>query len=293
MAEAIEKAKKIAEKLLSKVSDIDIILLYGSLAHGKGHSRSDYDMIAVSDYKEIEWEFLIGKQPICLWSMTWKDIEDLITAKDGKQWSIGVSSLDKAVIVYYRDENVLVKFNQMKIRVSEGGVNALKQSFVNFNSFYGQLWKLEKYIEQNKMLELTFLKWQIFIDLNCTLSALNKKYFLNNWGKQLQEIVNFNILPVEYISRAKKFLLSEPKKALEIASELVKDMRTLMKAELISDKKEITIREIASGWSGVIEYLNKSKSAEEKNDLIAGLYAACDNAEYYLWAFQLLQNKNW
>ncbi len=293
MNDAIEKAKKIAEKLLNRVSDIDLILLYGGLALGREHLHSDYDMIAIIDNKEVKWEFVLDKQPICLWSMTWKDIEEVTTGKDGKHWSIGVGSLAKAVIVYYRDEINLNKFNNLKERVSEGGTNALKQAIANFDSFYGQLWRLEKYIEESSVLELTFLKWQIIIDLNCTLSALNKNYFLNNWGKQFQEIINFDILPVEYVSRAKKFLKSEPKKALKIASELVEDVRTLLKERLRSGKKEVNTHKIASGWSGVIEYLNKSKSAEEKNNLFAGLYAACDNAEYYLWAFQLLQNETW
>jgi len=125
------------------------------------------------------------------------------------------------------------------------------------------------------------------------LSALNKKYFLNNWGKQFKEILNFDILPVEYVSRSKKFLIARPKEALEIASGLVDDVRTLLKESLNSDKKEANIQKVVSTWAGVIEYLNKSKSAEEKNDLFAGLYIACDNAEYYLWAFQLLQNETW
>ena len=107
------------------------------------------------------------------------------------------------------------------------------------------------------------------------------------------QIINFDILPPEYVSRTKKFLKSEPKEALQIASELVEDIRTLLKDWVRSEKKEGNVQGIASGWSGVIEYLNKSKSAEEKNNLYAGLHAACDNAEYYLWAFQLLQNKTW
>lgn len=293
MTNGIEKAKQIVEKLLSMVSDIDLILLYGSYAQGRGHPRSDYDMIAICDNKEVEWEFVIDEQPICLWSMTWKDVEEVITGKDGRRWSIGVNSLAKAVIVYHKNENILEKFNNLKERVSEGGINALKQAIANFDSLYGQLWRLEKQIKESNTLELTFLKWNIVIGLNCTLSALNKRYFLNNWGKQFHEIVNFDILPVEYVSRAKKFLKSEPKKALEIASELVEDVRTQLKEWLRSDEKEVNIHNIASGWPEIIEYLNKSKSAEEKNNLFAGLYAACDNAEFYLWAFQLLQNETW
>ena len=293
LIDGIEVAKKTTEILLSEVSDIDLVLLYGAFAQGRGHSRSDYDMIVINNNKKVEWQFVFNEQPICLWSMTWKDVEEVIAGKNGIIWSIGVNSLVKAEIIYYRDENILDKFNNLKDRCIEGGNNALIQAIENFDSLYGLLWRLEKHVRENNALELTFLKWNIVITLNCMLSALNKKYFLNNWGKQFKEIAIFDILPVEYVSRSKKLLIARPEEALEIASGLVDDVRTLLKESLNSDKKEANIQNIVSIWAGLMEYLNKSKSAEEKNDLFAGLYAACDNAEYYLWAFQLLQNETW
>ena len=289
----IEKAKVIVEKLLSTVSDIDIILLYGAFAQGRGHSRSDYDMIAISDSNKVKWEFVIDNRPICLWSMTWKDVEDVITGINGELWSIGASSLVETVIVYYKEKSILDKFNNLKKRVREGGENALKQAIANFDSIYGQLWRIQEHIKENNLLELTFLKWDFIASINCILSALNNRYFLNNWGKQFQEINKFEILPEAYISRTKRFIKSEPKIALELASELVEDVRILLKLSLKSDKNEVNIQKVASEWPGVIEYLNKSKSAEEKNDLFAGLYAACDNAEAFLWGFNLLQKETW
>ena len=102
MTNPIEHAKEIGDVLLSSVSDIDLILLYGAFAQKRGHSRSDYDMIAICDSKKVKWEFVIDDQPICLWSMTWKEAEDVITGKDGPLWSIGVSSLVESVILYYK-----------------------------------------------------------------------------------------------------------------------------------------------------------------------------------------------
>ena len=293
MIDGIEVATKISEILLSKVSDIDLVLLYGAFAQGRGHSRSDYDMIAIINNKEVEWEFVLNEQPICLWSMTWKNVEEVIAGKNGILWSVGVNSLVEAVIVYYKDEEILDNFNKLKDRALEGGKNALIQAIENFDSLYGLLWRLEKHMKEKNKYELTFLKWNIVTTLNCMISALNKKYFLNNWGKQFTEIAIFDILPVDYVSRSKKFLTAEPEDALEIASGLVDDVRTLIKDSLNSDKEEFNIQKVLSSWAGLIEYLNKSESAEEKKDLFAGLYAACDNAEYYLRIFQLLQNETW
>ena len=41
MSEIPEIAKKVAEKIVEKVSDIDLILLYGSIAQGRGHERDE------------------------------------------------------------------------------------------------------------------------------------------------------------------------------------------------------------------------------------------------------------
>jgi len=122
MIDGIEVAKKAAEILLSEVSEIDLVLLYGAFAQGRGHSRSDYDMIAIINNKKVEWQFVVNEQPICLWSMTWKDVEEVIAGKNGIIWSIGVNSLVKAEIIYYRDENILDKFNKLKDRVIEGEI---------------------------------------------------------------------------------------------------------------------------------------------------------------------------
>jgi len=122
MIDGIEVAKKAAEILLSEVSEIDLVLLYGAFAQGRGHSRSDYDMIAIINNKKVEWQFVVNEQPICLWSMTWKDVEEVIAGKNGIIWSIGVNSLVKAEIIYYRDENILDKFNKLKDRVIEGDI---------------------------------------------------------------------------------------------------------------------------------------------------------------------------
>jgi len=53
LIDGIEVAKKTTEILLSEVSDIDLVLLYGAFAQGRGHSRSDYDMIAIINNKNV------------------------------------------------------------------------------------------------------------------------------------------------------------------------------------------------------------------------------------------------
>ena len=252
-----------------------------------------FDELVNVDNKKVEWQFVVKEQPVCLWSMTWKEVKNIITGKDGIWWSIGANSLVNAKVLYYRNKEKLEKFNKVKERVLEGGNNAITQAIENFDSLYGLLWRLQKHLRENNKHELTFLKWNIVTSLNFVISALNNKYFMNNWGKQFREITNFSLLPVEYISRIKKFLIAKPDAVLGIATGLVEDARSLLKEYLKSDNKEYNNNEISSKWSGIIEYLNKSKIAEEQHDLFAGLYAACDISESFIQIFKLIQKENW
>jgi len=218
MINGVKFAKNVAEILLSEVSDIDLILLYGAFAQGRGHPRSDYDMIAISDTKTIDWKFVLDGVPVNLWSMTWEEAKDLILGKDGRFWSIGASSLAKSIVIYSKDADMLSKLNNLVLRVTEGGKSALKQAIERFDYTYGLLWRLKQSIELSNLLEVRILKWDLFNELNCALSAVNKKYFLNNWGKQFQELSTFDLLPENYISRVKNFIVSKPEENIEVVS---------------------------------------------------------------------------
>lgn len=292
MSEIPEIAKKVAEKIVEKVSDIDLILLYGSIAQGRGHERSDYDMIAISDKVKVVWEFVIDEVPISLWHHTWKSAEEALTGKRCC-WSVGATSLMDAKIVYSRNKKVLERFEELKDKVNIGSEYSLKEAIRDFDQLYGGLWRIQKCIQKENYLDIRFLKYNLVNWLIHILSCLNKKYLKNNWGKQFPEISEFEKLPNEFIVNTKELLLAEPKETLELAEKLVEDVRLLLKENI--KEKEINEDEkfIASEWPGIIEYLNKIKSAAEKDDFYAGHYAATDNAEYYLWAFLLLQKERW
>ncbi|MHA1461577.1 MAG: nucleotidyltransferase domain-containing protein [Candidatus Heimdallarchaeota archaeon] len=294
MSQEFKQAEEIAKKLAKEVSDIDVILVYGGIAQGRFDKYSDYDMIAISDKKWVAWEFILDNQPICLWPMTWKKAEEVATGKTG-YWSVAAAAIFESKVVWQKSDKMLKKFEDLKKFVSEGGPRTLKKAIADYDRLYGKLWRMQKAIEQKNELDISFLKNDIVNELAHILSALNNRFYLNNFGKQLSEIETFEHIPNDFIENYRKFLIAEPEESLVIGSTIVEEVKILVRNWLNEQKLDPNENAIgiAKEWPGIIEWLNKTLSANEKGDLIGGLMAATANAEYYLWAFLLLQNKKW
>ncbi|MHA2010570.1 MAG: nucleotidyltransferase domain-containing protein [Promethearchaeota archaeon] len=285
--------KQIADLLAKNVPEIDLIILYGSFAHGLGHELSDYDLIIISDSKKVAWEFILNERPIQTLSLTWEYAEKVLTGEKGN-WSTGAGSLANGIIVWEKSSKYRQKLERLIKKVNEGGRYLVKQT-INFDDLYSRLWLVEKNIKNNKEENIRLLIWDLAIGICYRLSGLNNQYFLNNWGKQLGEIENFTIKPKNFSQRFEKLITSKPKEALNIAENLVDELHILYKNWLIEnmDRPEKTYKEIIADWSSAVEGYHSIKSAYKKKDLIGGIYAATDFTEFMIWAYMVLQNKRW
>jgi len=294
MEELLKQAQQIADLIVKQVKEIDLVLLYGSIAQGRGHERSDFDMIVVTDEKEVVWEFVIDDRPICLWSQNWKQIEDSAKGTWG-YWSVGAASIAHAKILWSKSKRVTERFEKFQKQIKDGGKATLQRAINSYDNLYGKLWRLQKIIDNQNELDARLIIWDIANELVHILSALNNQYLMNNWGKQLREIAEFDKKPNDFVNRYINLIRASPSEALPIAIELIEEVNLLLKEWIIENNKisDKDIKGIVTEWPSVIEFLNKAKSATEKGDLVAGLYAASDNAEWNLWAFTTLQGRIW
>ena len=210
-------------------------------------------------------------------------------------WGVSGSLIADAKIIYSKSKKIQERFEEIQKLVPSGWKKNLEQTIERFDCVYGGLWRLQKAVKDNHQIDAAFIISDLANWMTHTLACLNKTYMKNNWGKQLNEVAKFDILPDDFIDRYKKLVNSTPAEALEIATDLIDDINLLLREYQRNEEKITTedINELATEWPGVIEYCNKAISAAEKSDTIAGLYAAKDNAEYYLWAFSLLQGRKW
>ncbi|MGD8505057.1 MAG: hypothetical protein PVF15_00125 [Candidatus Bathyarchaeota archaeon] len=294
MGELLNLAQEITQYLVNRVDEIDLVYLYGGVAQGREHPRSDIEMSAVSEKKQVRWEFILDERPIFIWPQTWKQLETVSAGKEGC-WSIAAASIVHAKILWSKSDEEREKFLKIQSESNLGAKSALKRSINSFDELYGKLWRVQKAIEAGRKLDTTFLVWGIANGIVNVLAALNNRFLLNNWGKQIQELKTFRKMPKNFIERYIALIESQPKEALQIASDLVDDVNVFLKEWILENQvafKE-ALEEIVTDWPTVLEYLNKAVSATEQRDISAGLFASCDNAEFNLWAFTTLRNIKW
>ncbi|NHJ03544.1 MAG: nucleotidyltransferase domain-containing protein [Candidatus Heimdallarchaeota archaeon] len=287
-------AQQIANKIVESIDSIDLIYLYGGVAQGRAHDKSDIDMMIVKEDGFVFWSFIINDRPVYILTSTWNQLEERAIGRSG-DWSIIAGSIVKSKVLWAKSQEMVEKFNQIKNKALTGSTRSLQQSINNFDSLYGKLWRLQKAIVMTKTADCRFLIWDIANKIVDILAALNRQYLMNNWGKQSQEFNKMKIIPNDFTNRFKKLVTSDPEEALPIANNLVEEVNVLLKKWIIENQTnfETYLVEIKSDWVTVIEFLNKAKLAKERNDLSAGLYAATDNARFDLWTFATLRKIRW
>ncbi|MBD3190461.1 MAG: hypothetical protein GF308_07445 [Candidatus Heimdallarchaeota archaeon] len=108
----------------------------------------------------------------------------------------------------------------------------------------------------------------------------------------MKEIAALKEKPDNLIPRYEELVTTqEPKRALELAKELVEEVQDLLKnwREEQGRNERDPVEKVLDNWSDIIEYYNKIASAKQKNNLVAGRFAATNYSEYALWAFATLR----
>jgi hypothetical protein len=294
MRKILNQAQEIVDYLVNKVDDIDLIYLFGGLAQGRAHPRSDIEMVTVSDKKIFRWEYVLDDRPIFIWPKSWEQLENIATAKNG-HWSVAGASIVHAKVLWQKSVEMKRKFVEIQKKAKSGANDTLRRSINTFDGLYGKLWRIQKAIETERIKDINFLIWDILKEIINSLAALNNQFLLNNWGKQIQELETFKIIPENFIERYLTLLQSPPEKTLQIASDLVDDVNKLLKNWILENQVSFVkdLEEIVTDWPTVLEFQNKAISAAEEEDFSVGLYAASDNAWFDLWAFTALRNIKW
>ncbi|UCE29240.1 MAG: hypothetical protein JSV85_00410 [Candidatus Bathyarchaeota archaeon] len=101
MGELLEQAQEITQYIVNRVDEVDLVYLYGGVAQVRETPRSDIEMCAVSEEKQIRWEFVLGDRPVFIWPQTWKQLEAISTGKEG-YWSVAGGSIAHAKILWSR-----------------------------------------------------------------------------------------------------------------------------------------------------------------------------------------------
>jgi hypothetical protein len=235
MGKLLNQAQEIAEFIADRVDVIDLIYLYGGVAQGREHKRSDIEMTAVSDDKLIRWEFILDDRPIFIWPSNWKQLENIVNGRTG-YWSISAASIAHAKILWSKSDKITQNFKRIQEQTKIGAKLAINRAINSFDGLYGKLWRIQKAIEAGRTIDTTFLFWDLVNQLINILAVLNKRFLLNNWGKQLQELQTLKKIPENFVLRYNALIMAKPEEALQVASELVDDVNVLLKNWILENQ---------------------------------------------------------
>lgn len=293
MTDLLSLAKDVAEKLVANVSDCELILVYGGVAQGRGHRLSDIDMIAIHETRKVVWEFVLNDRPICLWSMTWKKVEDTFRGQ-GNFWTLATRALIDSKIIWSKSEKEERKFKDLFALIDEGQKVYLEKVLRDFEIIYAKLWYIQDSITNNDLNDIKNTKWHVANILVNTLAVINNHPLMNNWGKQQDELSQFKLLPRDFVKRYNEFIEGTPVRALELGKALANEVKVILQQWLKEhEKQEETTSNIALEWAGIKEYQYKIDSAAKNNDVVASSFASVEFVKYLFWAYAIMKGIFW
>ncbi|MGY5874213.1 MAG: nucleotidyltransferase domain-containing protein [Candidatus Thorarchaeota archaeon] len=290
MSDLLKHAQEIAKAIVEETDDIDLILVYGSLARGTANPFSDIDLLIISDKVSVSCSFVFIERPVSIHTMSWEEIVGVAKGSHGT-WSTGASIFENHLVLWSRSKNTEQQFRDISRYISDGSQEVLRRTITNFTSLYGQLWRLQDAVNHIDVLTPPFLVWNIATAIAHILSALNKKPMKHNWGRQLSEMADFETAPPNFTTRYTQLVTSSPEEALPIATNLVLDLDILVRQWFNDQKlsKADSISMIEDEWSGIVDCLNKVHSAAQTQELVAVRYAAVEFAEFAIWFLRSIQ----
>jgi hypothetical protein len=116
---------------------------------------------------------------------------------------------------------------------------------------------------------------------------------VHNWGKQLDELSELEITPIDFSNRYTKLVTSPPEVALVIASDLVIELDGLVREWYNAQKisQEEIIPTLEHEWANILDCKNKVISAASTRNLVAVRYAAVEFAEFVIWMLHCLEGE--
>ncbi|MHA1346315.1 MAG: nucleotidyltransferase domain-containing protein [Candidatus Heimdallarchaeaceae archaeon] len=278
----------IKQKLLEEYQEaIELIIVYGSYARGTYDEYSDIDMIVLvnaekrySGITSLPWIYRYKNVSIDCWESIWSQQEEKIEIIKNNIWLFTIGGTLDCEILYYRDEKTLSKFKVLQNNIEQIILNEqenmrLLDKHYDLSSSYYAILKAQK---KGDLLSARMNIWGTIFHMITALARLNGTYYKYNWGKNLSESFSLKLLPVNFKARI-KFLVqtSDISEALDNILALDEEIRIMIEdktAKILQPEKEK--RDLDEMHIGMIEYLNKMRSACKNQDLANLSYIATE-----------------
>ncbi len=188
-------AEEIAGIIVEELDDrVKLILVYGSLARGEATEFSDLDMVVITDGISYSRSFVLEGRPFEIWSITLDECEKLIKTPS-ISWGVAITLFFQNKIVY-GDQTILNRLQRIYDSLDmRPFIQFCADKLVSFADILGKV----KSAARNG--DIIYARWAAHCLANDTagiIAMINKRYYLNQWGKHFPEILANKILPKDF-----------------------------------------------------------------------------------------------
>ena len=191
----LQMAEEITEHVVEDLGDhVKLILVYGSMARGEATEFSDLDMVVITDGVSYHRSFILQGRPVEIWSMTLNECEKLITTPS-ISWGVAITLFFRNKVLY-GDQSILDRLQQLYDSLDP-------QPFIQFCAdrlvaFADILGKVRSAARDGDLIYARWASHCLANEAAGIIAMINKRYYLNQWGKHLPEIMECKILPKEF-----------------------------------------------------------------------------------------------
>lgn len=191
----LEMAQEISEYVVKDLGDqVKLMLAYGSVTRGEVTQFSDLDILVITDSASYQRAFVLKGRPVEIWSMALEECKKLITTPS-ISWCVAITLFFQNKVLY-GDRSIL---DQLQHLYHSLDMQPFIQDCANTLVYFAEI--LGKVKSAAKDRDLIYARWASFDLANTTagmVAMINKKYYLNQWGKHLPEILTCKILPKSF-----------------------------------------------------------------------------------------------
>lgn len=290
MVSLLEIATEISAKLSTSNPQIQIILVYGSVAREADSNLSDLDMITLfsTEIEKKQYEvytnlkFMFENHPIDAWVSSFEKLDQTLVEIRQSMWLYPISGLLDCKILYCKNQTTLNRFKNFQKAIKEAisdhsnNIALVEKDFHPWDIFY----RIKQSRLQNDLVSGRYAVWELIFNIITVYARLNDSFLKKNWGANTYEAFRFSHIPSKFKEKVEQLVISEDwDQILSLCEEIAMESHESIKKEgsaIISNAKIDILEE----FIGFLEYLNKVRVACNKKDSITASYAS---SELQLW----------
>lgn len=268
---------KVMDIFLNKIKedyadDVAIVGYYGSYAQGTQNPKSDLDIFFIPA-TERGWKlahcFILDDIGMDMFAIDWDRANDIASFNETI-----VSVLADCKIIYYRSQEDLDKFEAIKEKVKlfcspEKRALMRRKASDTFNKSFVSLYNLERLKATKDIVSARVEAFNILTMVFESLAMLNQSYFNKGWGKNLDQILSFEIKPDNLAQTVDCIITGkECNEIYQHCKKLVDSTTDVIKGQLKVRLEEHSFADMFTGYY------------EEMKSIFNKIVVSCENGDY-------------